>query len=386
MKGTWWVSEDSLDSKQKDVIKIPIDDSFLVLGSPGSGKTNLLLLRAKFLYLSGLKNILIICFTRSLRDFIAAGSVGYDFPDDKVVTSIGWAGDFLRQHGVRIPEGEGFAEKRKNLFEALGDLVKDQNITHLYDAIFVDEAQDYLPDELELLRGLSPRLCVTADKKQKIYPSKSDVVELLEQMVDSKVELQHHYRNGREICRVADGLGSKWTNYEPMVNGCNYDEVSKPSSVEVVQCADINIQAQELVKRLNIQLKAYPDELIGVITPRLNELNIIWDHIVSAGMESISILQRADTHHIFNEHAKICFTTMHSSKGLEFRALHMLSCEHLKKFENQRQLAYTATTRCKTSLIYYHSENLPGYLESALQVLEPVPDVPEISDLFGGAK
>lgn len=46
MSSTWWVGEEELLPEQEDVLSIDLDKSILVSGPPGSGKTNLLLLRA----------------------------------------------------------------------------------------------------------------------------------------------------------------------------------------------------------------------------------------------------------------------------------------------------------------------------------------------------
>ena len=78
----------------------------------------------------------------------------------------------------------------------------------------------------------------------------------------------------------------------------------------------------------------------------------------------------------------IVITTFHAAKGLEFRALHLVGCCQLKKFHNNRQMAFTAVTRAKTSLAVYHSEDLHSYLESALS-LESVKTTPSLKDVFG---
>src|SRR5579883_2748838 len=79
MKRTWWVDINELDEDQKRVIALPGDGDYLLLGPAGSGKTNLLLLRGKYLYKRGEKNILVVVFTRTLQEFIVGGSREYEF-------------------------------------------------------------------------------------------------------------------------------------------------------------------------------------------------------------------------------------------------------------------------------------------------------------------
>ena len=72
MNETWWVKQEQLDEGQKAVIDLPLDQSHLMVGRPGSGKTNLLLLRGSQLVRSNKPNVLILTFTRTLREFVAS--------------------------------------------------------------------------------------------------------------------------------------------------------------------------------------------------------------------------------------------------------------------------------------------------------------------------
>ena len=57
MDETWWRSPDQLDPDQQEIVSLPLEGSHLVVGPPGSGKTNLLLLRASYLARAGFPNI-----------------------------------------------------------------------------------------------------------------------------------------------------------------------------------------------------------------------------------------------------------------------------------------------------------------------------------------
>lgn len=77
MNETWWVKPEQLDAEQKEVISLPLGQSYLIVGPPGSGKTNLLLLRASYLIRAGCPNVQIVVFTRSLERFIVDGAAKY---------------------------------------------------------------------------------------------------------------------------------------------------------------------------------------------------------------------------------------------------------------------------------------------------------------------
>src|ERR1700719_2071258 len=132
MAGTWWIGEADLDDDQKDVISLASEGNHLVLGPPGSGKTNILLLRANYLTLSGKPNIAIVVFTRTLRKFIASGGAGYAFPQDKIMTCNKWQRDVLHKYGVDINPPNDFAEQRKYLGQRLGELVAMRNLSNIY--------------------------------------------------------------------------------------------------------------------------------------------------------------------------------------------------------------------------------------------------------------
>ena len=74
MQNTWWKGIEQLASEQSDIIDLPPEKSYLILGPPGSGKTNLLLLRAKYLTLAGQANLRVIIFTRTLQEFFGCRS------------------------------------------------------------------------------------------------------------------------------------------------------------------------------------------------------------------------------------------------------------------------------------------------------------------------
>src|SRR5260370_7760063 len=86
MTDTWWVKQGQLDSHQKKIFALSIKNDYLVKGPPGSGKTNLLLLRGKQLIGSNIPNIVVVVHTRTLQEFIRSGAHNYGIPAGKIVT------------------------------------------------------------------------------------------------------------------------------------------------------------------------------------------------------------------------------------------------------------------------------------------------------------
>ena len=116
---TWWREIADLDDDQRQVIGLPSAGSYLVKGPPGSGKTNLLLLRANYLTNTMHSNLAIVVFNRTLREFIRAGSDRYDFDTNRVVTIRQLFSELLAEAGSPYTETGTFDEIRQARIEAL---------------------------------------------------------------------------------------------------------------------------------------------------------------------------------------------------------------------------------------------------------------------------
>lgn len=385
MSGTWWVGQDELDDDQKKIIALPESESALVTGPPGSGKTNLLLLRANYLYLSGLKNIVVVTFTRSLCEFIASGAFEYEFPSSKIVTNREWQNDFLHQYGAHLEPTKDFEKDRQAFALRVKEVADNNNLGNIYDAILLDEAQDYTPEEIELFDRLSSRLFCVADERQKIYNG-ADPLDSIRGIVSEVHELRFHYRNGKNICRVADEIAQGWHGYSPLAEFSNYDEATNPSTVNLQQCSSLGEQIQTVISRLKTQLAAFPNEYIGILCPKKEELKTVWEAITSSEHGVSAFLLHGSSMDRFPAGKHVVVTTFHAAKGLEFRTAHLIACESLRRFGNNRKMAFTAVTRTKTALSVYHTGDLHGYLEAALQALKPPIEPPTFDAVFGDKK
>jgi superfamily I DNA/RNA helicase len=383
MGDTWWIGEDQLDEEQKDVVGLPLDSSFLVTGPPGCGKTNLLLLRANYMVFAGYPNIAIVVFTRSLQEFIASGGTQYAFPSSKIMTSRRFAKSVLQDAGRAFNPPDGFEAQRAYCSAELEKLIAQEDPEPLYDAVLIDEAQDYLPAEIDAFKRLGKVIFAVADPKQKVYDG-ADPLETLRSVVDEERELHYHYRCGRNVCRLADALGKRWPKYEELTPTSHYDEKKRPSSTETVSCSDLDEMVQKIIDKLRLQLQAYPDEWLGVITPRQEEADAIWARISQSDIADKAVFYTDRSGLLFDSAKNIFVGTMHSAKGLEFRTLHLGAGDYLSRFASrQRYLAFTAVTRAKTSLSIYFKDALPGFFEKAIQTLKPLPDLPKLKDVFG---
>lgn len=370
MNDTWWVKQNQLDDHQKKVFTLSVKEDYLVTGPPGSGKTNLLLLRAKQLIGSNTPNVVVVVHTRTLQEFIKSGAPKYGIPPSKIVTFRRLATDLLYRVGASITLPKDFDLAREALVDALTVQVKSGQLKKEYSCVFVDEAQDLVPGEIEALRAIGTRFFGVADSRQKIYTGQDAITKLGKEM--TTVTLPFHYRNGHMICSVADGLAKLPTGESTLLETSKYPEATLESSVDVIPCASLDDQCTELIARLDAQTKAYPGELIGVACPLGKDLSVVVDRLRASPFAGQLMVQTSeDGYEAFDPAKTICASKLHSAKGLEFRAFNILAIEGLKKIPMQRQLAFMGVTRAKTSLCIYHTADVSSFLEEALSTLNP---------------
>src|SRR5579862_2253125 len=104
----WWVQKLQLDPHQMELIeRLPLRERFLILGPPGSGKTNVLLRRAQFVRGQNMPNLLVLTFTRPLTEFVKTGCFDAQgreiFPESCVTTLETWQRTLYKQHRTDLP-------------------------------------------------------------------------------------------------------------------------------------------------------------------------------------------------------------------------------------------------------------------------------------------
>lgn len=371
MSATFWVSGDDLDADQAKAVEgISETTSFLLRGPAGSGKTNILLLRAKWLTHRKLTDFRIVVFTGSLRKFVEEGCVYYGIDPASAVTQMTFFKGLLDEYGVPYELTKNFEVDRNLLAGKVLSLIESQGITQNYcGSLLIDEAQDYTDTELLVFRRLTKNLLLATDSRQSIYRA-THTPELPERLVDGNViTLRYHYRSGLRLCKVADAILSDSAVYPKVQGECRYPEGTRPSSVIPVSCVTFDEQLRAIIANLTPQIDLYPGEKIGVLFPKREQVAAFEDFITTNPLAGADEVLWVDT--------------LHGAKGWEFRAVHIGGAEALYRMgATQKRLIYTGLLRGKTSAHIYYSGHLPGYLDAALATLEPPRPAPRLKDLF----
>lgn len=382
MSSTWWVDEGDLLDEQLEVLGVDLFKDLILLGPPGSGKTNLLLLRANHLILAAPdKEFYIICFTSVLQNFVRTGANLYSFPANRIITQRRLLEQVLGDQG-RLParvNGESYKERDASLKLAMSEMMKTGAGRNSYPMLFIDEAQDYSAEDLNIFTYLAENLSCAADLRQGIYTDGSTGTPWLKQYEwDASITLEFHYRVAPAILEVADKIMAGKFDHKPMIGTHQYK--GDPGDVEVISGVALAQQIDALIPKVIKQLAVYPDQVIGILVPHRADVKKVVDQLTT--IDELSSLVTNAMSMDFDSTAPIWVSTVHSSKGLEFRCAHILAADLFADFhEHERRVAFMAVTRAKTILNVYHQAPLHPFFASSLA--KPNAQKIKVPQLFG---
>ena len=382
MNKSWWKSKDELDNDQKAFIRLPPHGKHLLVGPPGSGKTNLLLLRAQFLAGSGEKNVLIVTYSKELAAFIRSGIGGTGLiAASQIKTYHSWACGHILEHlgQFAVPKGSDFDDAvRDSVLEQVVLANQKLPTQKLYSAIFVDEAQDLTAAELSALLGLSDRVCICGDERQGIY--NRDGLTVADQIGLQTHRLKRHFRIGQEVAHVADRLMPPIDGDESLEATSNYDPKEQgKSSAKMHAMASRDDQFNKMIEILMVQFDAFKGDAIGIFCGKKDTCVELRERFNGTVLASQVCVHGVDDHAGFDLSIPIHVLTIHSAKGAEFRAVHLFGTEELASYPmNRRRLGFTAITRAKTALNAYRTGETNKPLENAFSE----PNHFDLDDLF----
>lgn len=221
---TWLIPRAELTPEQLRAVELSPGEHRVILGGPGSGKTQILLHRAQFLanhFRSGPERFRVMVYTNVLKHYIESAFPLLDLPPENVLTFDDWC---LHWHKAnirgRVPwDAEGkrpdFAAIRRAVMERLMGTREP-----LFDFVLIDEGQDLEPEVFKLLRVIARHVTVCLDHKQQIYDHRSSEAMILDALGVRKrnINLLEGFRCSPYLVRLAAELIDDATERESFTN------------------------------------------------------------------------------------------------------------------------------------------------------------------------
>lgn len=178
---TWLVPRSELTPDQIRTIERNISEHRVIFGGPGSGKTQVLLHRARHLIdQHGVKptDLRIFVYTSVLKEYITSALKVLGIPDECVSTFDAWCMQYHKEKIGSVPWDHGPDTEKTR--EAVGKLIAQNPSRHRrFAAVLVDEGQDLDVRCFEILRAITGHITACVDHKQQIYDRGSGESELL---------------------------------------------------------------------------------------------------------------------------------------------------------------------------------------------------------------
>ena len=349
----------SLDSTQERMARSLGGGHRLLFGVAGSGKTVVLVARAKFLSEAlPTGKILVLCFNVTFKSYLKALLQSCENVD--VYTFHGWG----TRNGVQWVEGEASEQYGARLLAALEAGESDAG---QYDAVLIDEAQDFDPTWFKCARAAMKEphggdLLIVGDRNQtsyergRIYWAKLGI----SAQGRSKI-LRQNYRNTRAILAAAapyaedaeeeDGIAATGCDpaagiRETAVRPLLLERATREDEIHCVEALVRGLLGGELGGQKVPQLKPSEvgllyrsyDASLHDLVRRLGRIApIVW---LSQRREAGDTDPRQ---RVLEPGIKV--QTIHSAKGLQYKAVVLLFAEQLGDLETDRRLLYVALTR-----------------------------------------
>lgn len=324
---TWLVPRHALTAEQIRAVELPPTEHRLVLGGPGSGKTQVLVHRASHMrdhYRVPASKLHLFVFNNVLKEYIRSALDLLDISESSVSTLDSWCLDYHRTHVGPVPLT---ASLRKRYGKATPQpdftAVRDGVAAHvaaagqkLYDVILVDEGQDLDERSFSLLRTMAQHVTVFLDRKQRIYDQGADERVILKQLGLKKrnLALLEALRCSPYIIAVASAL------VEDPEEGDELERQTRVAPTEretplVYLSADFEDEKRRLIEV--IQARQRQGDRIAILLPQRRQVMGFARSLAEHGL----VVEPQDRVDFRTDAPKLL--TYHSAKGLTFDSVLM---------------------------------------------------------------
>ena len=180
---TWLIPREDLSDVQIRAVEMDMKSHRVVLGSPGAGKSMVVLHRTRNLldtHSVSPTRCRVFAFTNSLKDYMQSAVSDLRIQDEVVTTFDHWCREFYTQYvNPRLPW-----KKRAPDFDAIRkavlEYVKHNRCYELIDVAIVDEGQDLDIRAYEILKTVAKHVTVFMDHKQQVFDGGSHLADVLD--------------------------------------------------------------------------------------------------------------------------------------------------------------------------------------------------------------
>lgn len=346
-------SINELDIPQRKVIEHkPFMDNIHVTGPPGSGKTIVAVLRAQMLVSGGFTNLLFLTYNHSVVSFVQAMFKEMNLSSNVTVNN---KDAFFRKLGSE--SGHSFAgyDPYEEKYARLMHHLQSRRLHTSHQIVILDEVQDFLPEEIEILKSISEKIIAVGDYDQKIS-NVDDNSNCFYQF--PKFSLGTIYRYGTTIAKMAQKFATTHYNLEGMVT-----KSSSTAPYRII-CSS-NGEAVDSVARI-IQNRKYADTTMGIISPTKDNLKNLKQLLRYKG---ISVFYPEKDNKEYRDHnfdLKIpVLLTADSAKGTEFDCIILYGFNEGSIFKQRKERLFVSLTRANNELYLIQESNTISELKNS---------------------
>ena len=379
-----------LDNHQEALARKFDGGHHLILGPSGSGKTLILAHKAAFLkqYNSQINNILFVCYNITLVNYIRRLLADKKVPLGENGVTVH---HFYELCSEILGEDVAYEKADSDFYDMVVQeaLAKVENFDKKYDAILVDEGQDFSTDMFKVVTSLlnpkTDNLTIVLDDNQNIYRDQISWEEAGIKTEGHVHKLSCGYRNTQELADFAEKFIGQKSNdqkggeQEPFAD---YYDFHGPKP-EIKQFADFAKITEFVANKITeivendgcpyseiaiLYAMQYPGKDLKDPLPRMIEKALDAKGILNTWVSEN--YQSKKTYDITTNNVTI--STIHSVKGLDYSTVFLLGLDFLeprKWSEDQLdRLSYVAITRARYQLFipYINQSALIKKLQAAL--------------------
>ena len=390
----------TMDLHQENLAKQIGDKNRLIRGVAGSGKTIILASRAKMLSKQNPDwKILILCYNISLSNAIQQ-MIHHMLNEPEDLFDFDPNAKSVQNENIIVRNFHSWLKndlriREQQLPDIIEKLERNEAILPTYDAVLIDEGQDFEADWLRLVSLLinadTQSLLLVEDRAQTIYQRKRSYLQDtgLSFQGRSKV-LSINYRNTQQIVKFAWEFYRKHSMFKnKVVNRELEGEIIAPQSTKrrgpepgIVKAAnffeEMRIVARS-IKKLHMEKKVPLEDILILYrvkrTHKYPIIDIIKRSLKDEGLPYFWITENDVSKRSYaKDDGKVKISTIDSSKGLDFRAVFIVNVDSMpfpleENKEREVSLLYIGMTRAKEYLCLSYSgeSEFTQYLDIILQ-------------------